>query len=107
MLDIVISYQILFSRQLLDIGHKIFWIFWFLKILLLKAPGPEGGGGGPRMVDPGIFLSINVNDKKNHDHDHDDRHQWSYSGDFEIYGMDGTGENDDDETPLVPADTPR
>ena len=31
----------------------------------------------------------------------------SYSGDFEIYGMDGTGENDDDETPLVPADTPR
>jgi hypothetical protein len=27
-------------------------------------------------------------------------------GDFEIYGMDGTGE-DDDQTPLVPADTPR
>jgi len=44
-----------------------------------QAPGQEGVGGGPRMVDP---------------------------GDFEIYGMDGTGE-DDDQTPLVPADTPR
>ena len=30
----------------------------------------------------------------------------TWPGDFEIYGMDGTGE-DDDQAPLVPADTPR